>query len=429
MARSEDLSLKNAVRVELYKANGNRQSYSALPGAGEANTWGAAGWNSKGVGMTSTETIFASDKALKADPLTANGLAENRIYDITLPYITSAREGVKRLASLIEQYGCREGFGVGFIDEDEMWYLESAAGHHYLACRIPNDKYFVSANQSRFRNYDENDKENHIAPDDLITFAIEHNLYNPQDGDFDFHAAYQRDNTTDTTYNYPRVHTLQKIFSPSITNDITHNDFPVFAEADGKITLSDIRKSFRNHYDNTEHDPYMNSNPSEPYRPISIFRTTQTHILERQPSLPQETGCIIHMAPGMADLSVFLPIYQGITSVPEPYTRAAEHSSEDSAYWTFRKVQSLAMTDYNRYSPFVKQAYYEFEQTTDKQREKATQQYTRLRKSAPEAAQKLIQELSDRILTNALDLAKELTEELFNRISYDTEAHYPFRGA
>ena len=132
---------------------------------------------------------------------------------------------------------------------------------------MPKDQYFVTGNQSRFRTYDPNDKENYLASADLIEFAEKHGLYNPAQGDFDFHEAYARDIKLDTTYNYPRVWGLQQFFSPEIKNDVTKNTFPVFAKAAHKVTLTELRTAFRFHYDNTEHDPYLNSNPKEPYPP------------------------------------------------------------------------------------------------------------------------------------------------------------------
>ena len=124
--------------------------YTALPDFQFPGEWGSAGYNTVGVGMSSTETIFSSDRALSFDPYVENGLAENCTYNIVLPYIHTAREGVERLSKLIEEYGSAEGFAIGFIDDKETWYLENACGHRWLACRIPANRYFVTGNQSRY---------------------------------------------------------------------------------------------------------------------------------------------------------------------------------------------------------------------------------------------------------------------------------------
>ena len=448
VARSEDWDAMEAKNYEIFEAtdNGPREfvakdspfrcelpekalGYSALSPYNLHGHWGSAGFNTAGVGMSATESIFSSDEILKHDPLVENGVAENSVFNITLPYVHTAREGVERLGMLIEKYGIAEGFGIGFVDSKEIWYLETACGHRWLACRMPKDQYFVTGNQSRFRTYDPNDKENYLASADLIEFAEKHGLYNPAQGAFDFHEAYARDIKLDTTYNYPRVWGLQQFFSPEIKNDVTKNTFPVFAKAAHKVTLTELRTAFRFHYDNTEHDPYLNSNPKEPYRPVSIFRTTQTHLLQVRPELPQAIGCVNYVAMGMADLGVFLPLYQGINSYPEAYTKGNGESSDDSAYWKFRKIMVLGMTNYNKYAPIIKEAYAKFEAETDQRQREMEEEYLRIYKTQPLHAQDLLQAFSDKILNSALDLADRLQEKLFTLMTQDIQQEYLFHGA
>lgn len=448
VARSEDWDAMEAKNYEIFEGtdNGPREfvakdspfrcelpekalGYSALSPYNLHGHWGSAGFNTAGVGMSATESIFSSDEVLKHDPLVENGVAENSVFNITLPYVHTAREGVERLGMLIEKYGIAEGFGIGFVDSKEIWYLETACGHRWLACRMPKDQYFVTGNQSRFRTYDPNDKENYLASADLIEFAEKHGLYNPAQGAFDFHEAYARDIKLDTTYNYPRVWGLQQFFSPEIKNDVTKNTFPVFAKAAHKVTLTELRTAFRFHYDNTEHDPYLNSNPKEPYRPVSIFRTTQTHLLQVRPELPQAIGCVNYVAMGMADLGVFLPLYQGITSYPEAYTKGNGESSDDSAYWKFRKIMVLGMTNYNKYAPVIKEAYAKFEAETDQRQREMEEEYLRIYKTQPLHAQDLLQAFSDKILNTALDLADRLQEKLFTLMTQDIQQEYLFHGA
>lgn len=403
--------------------------YSALPDYQFPGEWGSAGFNTLGIGMSSTETIFSSQKALNVDPYVTDGLAENCTYNIVLPYIHSAREGVERLGMLIEKYGSAEGFGIGFIDKKEIWYLENAGGHRYLACKMPRDRYFVTGNQSRYRDYDPKDKENFIASKDLIEFAEKNKLWNPADGKFDFHEAYTRDEKLDTTYNYPRVWGLQQMFSPSIKNDVTKNTFPVYTVAEKPMTISDFRKAFRYHYDNTEHDPYLHSNGKEPYRPVGIFRTTQTHLLQVRPNLPKEIGCVSYVAIGMSDLGVFLPLYQGVKSYPTTYKMGNSHSDNKSAYWKFRKVMTLGMVNYNAYAPIIKEAYAKLEAENDQRQKEMEKEYIKLYKDEPIKANEMLQQFSDSILNKAESVAESLIEEIFTRLTLDIQKEYMFHGA
>ena len=98
--------------------------YTSVPDAIEGHgVWAAAGFNELNVGMSATETITSNERVLGADPLVVydaargtegtdgyvpavpGGLGEEDFVTLVLPYISSAREGVRRLGSLLEQYG------------------------------------------------------------------------------------------------------------------------------------------------------------------------------------------------------------------------------------------------------------------------------------------------------------------------------------
>lgn len=447
-ARSEDWNAMEAKRFEIFPSTSagpsrfealdspfacilpaERLGYTALSPYRLLGHWGSAGFNAEGVGMSATESIFTNEKALAVDPHVPFGLAENSVFNVVLPYIHSASEGVDYLGNLIERYGTAESFGIGFIDSKEVWYLESAAGHRWMAARIPEDKYFITGNQGRLREYNPDDKENFRGAADLIDFAAKNGLYDASAGKFDFHEAYMREAELDHTYNYPRVWGIQGILSPDIKNDVTKNTFPVFAKAQGQISLDDVRRIFRFHYNGTEHDPYLHSNPHEPYRPVSIFRTTQTHILHVRPELPTPIGCVNYVCQGMGALGVFVPLYQGLQAFPKPYTVGDGHSSKDSAYWIFRKPQTLAMTNFNRYAPLVQDTYNRFEKDTDDRMKEFEAQYLAIYKSQPYAAQEMLQAFSDATLMRALKVTDDLTEELFTRMTLDIHTEYNFHGA
>ena len=76
--------------------------------------------------MTATETITSNPRVLGADPMVPGGIGEEDIVRLVLPYIRSAREGVARLGSLLEQYGTYEKNGIAFQDVNEIL----AAGDH-----------------------------------------------------------------------------------------------------------------------------------------------------------------------------------------------------------------------------------------------------------------------------------------------------------
>ncbi len=119
-----------------------------------------------------------------------------------------------------------------------------------------------------------------MASPTLVSFAKKQGLYDPARGEFDFHQAYSQDNKNDTTYNYPRVWTLQHQFNPHLDTVVSEGEtFSVF-NANNEDQRGGSKNALRNHYQGTSHDPYASHNPQEPWRPISVFRT-RSHIFYR----------------------------------------------------------------------------------------------------------------------------------------------------
>ena len=451
VARNEDYSADNAKHMVIHPAAHNQQGvfkshandftwplpkealrYTAIHDFDTADkSMGEVGFNAAGVGLTSTETIYNGAAALKADPyVEKTGITEDAIQTVVLPYIHSAREGVELLGKIIEQKGAGEGFGVAFVDAKDVWYLESGSGHQWMATRLPNDQYFVSANQGRLQHYDAKDTANYLASPTLVSFAREHGLYHPEKGEFNFHTAYSQDVANDVTYNYPRVWTLQHKFNPGLTTTVDKGKaFPVFVKPAHKISVDDVKQALRNHYDGTDHDPYTKVNPKEPWRPVSVFRTQESHVLQVRPNLPAAIGEVEYVAYGMSALGVYVPYYQGISHYLPGYDKGTDAASSDSVNWKYRTLQTLVMQDYNSYAPDVQKAYLDFEQQTAKGQQVMEQQYLAIYKKQPQQAQKLLQDFEDKTMLGALDLTDKLTRQVITKMTKATDNKYHFEGA
>lgn len=392
---------------------------------------GAAGFNSEGVGLSGTESIFARDDALAFDPYnTESGITEDDIADVLLMQARTAREACALLGRIIEDKGCGEGFGVGFIDDHDSWYLETGTGHQWMAQRTPADSYFASANQGRLREYDPK-RDDQMSSPSLMEFARKNGLWNPEkDGSFDFSRAYTRDDGRDRIYNDPRVWIMQKRFNPSLKQDpAAGRSFPLYLQPERKITLEDLKAVMRDHYEGTEHDPYdPGLRGEEPWRPISVFRTYEAHVLQVRPWLPRAIGCVQHMAFGMADLSVFVPYYQGLKAVPLHYRLGTDHADSLSVYWKYRKLQALVMTDYTKLAPAVKAAFRDFEKTTAIRQAAMEEDYLKLAKVNPKRADDLLNNFNLRILAEAEELAERLLNEAFTTLTGEIQEKVFFRN-
>ena len=131
----------------------------------------------------------------------------------------------------------------------------------------------------------------------------------------------------------------------------------------------------------------------------------------------------------MAALGIFIPLYQGVTSYPEAYSKGDHHCSEDSAYWILRKVQSLGMVNYNKYASVIRDVYDRFEEEMHQRQEEMEKDYLALYPTHPIAAQELLQNFSDKLLEDVLQVSRDLLNDLFTRLTIDVQAEYRFAGA
>ena len=174
-----------------------------------------SGFNEKNVAMSATESVYANERVLAFDPLVKDGIAEDTIQTLVLPFIDSAKQGVQYLGKLIEKYGSAEGNGVIFADKNDIWYMEIVTGHHWVASRIPDDMYAVIANQVSQENIDLSDKNNYLVSTNIENFVKDNNL-NPDRDQWNVRHIFGTSNKKDRHYNTPRVWFGQKYLNPEI---------------------------------------------------------------------------------------------------------------------------------------------------------------------------------------------------------------------
>ena len=174
-----------------------RGKYTATPEwTTEFGLFEEDGINEYGVAMSATESAYTNNRVLGYDPLVENGIGEEAMVTVTLPYIKSAREGVKYLGAIIEKYGTNETNGILFSDANEVWYMETAGGHQWVAQRIPDDSYAVVSNQLSIQEVDFEDPENFMFKADLKQFVAMHHL-NPNPTSFNFRNIFGLNDLSD----------------------------------------------------------------------------------------------------------------------------------------------------------------------------------------------------------------------------------------
>ncbi|MBR6822307.1 MAG: C69 family dipeptidase, partial [Clostridia bacterium] len=206
--------------------------YTASPSVDPKHgIWAATGINAANVGMTATETITSNPRVLSADPLVElkkpktkkekeipGGIGEEDFVVLVLPYIKTAREGVLRLGSLLEKYGTYEMNGIAFNDENEVWWLETIGGHHWMARRVPDDVCVINPNQFGMDAFDIEDafgaKKENLCSEDLREFIKENDLDTNQDGVFNPRDIFGSHSDQDHIYNTPRAWFMGRYLCP-----------------------------------------------------------------------------------------------------------------------------------------------------------------------------------------------------------------------
>ena len=367
--------------------------YSCVPNAlDKEGIWAASGINECDVAMTATETITSNERVLGADPLVElkpavgnpgdpdyqpevpGGIGEEDMVTLVLPYVKSAREGVQRLGSLLEQYGTYEMNGIAFSDLDEVWWLETVGGHHWIARRVPDDKYVVMPNQlgiSSFNLQDaEGDQQRYMCSPDLRAWMKRHHLrlttrdFIANRDVFDPRQAFGSASDADHVYNTPRRWAIQRYFNPRTTKwdgpDAEYtpesDDMHWSLKPERLVTIEDIKYALSLHYQGTPYDCYDKAGTAESrgkYRPIGINRNDQLAVLQLRPYAPAGCRGIQWMAFASNAFNALVPLYAGVDHMPQYLSNTGATVTTDSFYWASRLIAALADAHFNATSAHI----------------------------------------------------------------------------
>ena len=199
----EYVSKYNGLKLHL---EGHGCRWTATPTADESEgRWDEQGINEYNVAMSATETEATNARCLGHDPLVENGVDEDSMVYLVLPFVKTAREGVKRLGKLIEKYGTGESNGVAFSDHNEVWYFETGAGHQWVAQRIPEDSYAICPNIMVIQDIDFDDHDNFMYASTIREFVEKNHLNPSTDGKWSFRDIFGTKAEADSYYNTPRT--------------------------------------------------------------------------------------------------------------------------------------------------------------------------------------------------------------------------------
>lgn len=316
---------------------------------------------------------------------------------ITLQRARTAREAIKVIGELLAEYGYySSGESFSISDPNEVWIMEMIGkgspqivkdkrgrtrtvynkGAVWVAMRIPDGYISGHANQARITTFPLNDPENCIYSPDVISFARERGLYSGADKDFSFSDTYApldfgaaRFCEARVWAGFNRVSSGMDKYTDYAKGYDLKNRMPLWVKPDKKLSVQDVIGMMRDYYQGTDLDmtkdigagPYQSIVRWRPMtwnvdgetffheRAISTQQTGFSFVAQSRSWLPDPVGGILWFSVDDSYSTVYVPMYCGITQVPETYAvgnGSMMEFSDNSAFWVFNQVSNLAYTRY-----------------------------------------------------------------------------------
>jgi len=227
-------------------------------------------------------------------------------------------------------------------DAEEGWLFCVVNGKHWLAQRVDDDEVAMVANTYTVREVDVSDRNNVLACDDIITYAVQRGWYDPdQDGPFDFAAVYANPQSAVHPSNIGRQRDGLLYVASAPVPAGPRLPFSVTPRA--KVAITDVMKVLRHQGDVSKSLPELSC-------PICRGDTQTSFVLQQRPGLPRDIGIVYWVCLASPDTSFYLPFHFGIPDFPAGFSSQRERPSESAykariqapfradplqAFWTF----------------------------------------------------------------------------------------------
>lgn len=351
------------------------------------------------------ETTYGGRSELQHQPTAT--MDYGSMMFIALQRAKTAREAIKIMVDLVANYGyCSEGESFSISDPNEVWIMEMIGkgkgekGAVWVARKVPDGYICAHANQARITTFPLENKKNSISYDnidkisnpdidcvyasDVISFARKKGYYKGKDKDFSFSDTYAPVNFESARWCEARVWEMFRRVNKSMDkykayaegnvikdkNGYAKNRLPLWIKPDKKLSVHDVMELMRDHFEGTDLDMTkdIGAGPFKlPYRwrPLSWKVDSVEYCNERATStqqtgfsfiaqgrswIPNPIGGIFWFGIDDTYSNVYVPMYCGMTRVPESYAVGNGDMltySDNSAFWTFNLVSNLTYLKYN----------------------------------------------------------------------------------
>ena len=247
--------------------------------------------------------------------------------------------------------------------QNEIWWMETIGGHHWIARRVPDDAYVVMPNQLGIDAFDLDDaftmQENHMCSADMREFISDHHLNLSMDGTLNPREAFGSHDDADHVYNTPRAWYMLRCLNPHTYNwdgpdaDFTpeSDDLPWTLVPERKLTVEDVKYVLSSHYQGTPYDPYgAHGDPGlrGMYRSIGINRNDFVCLVHIRPEHGEDANVLEWVAYGSNAFNAMVPFYAQVEETPEYVANTTAEVSTDNFYWVSRMIGAMADASYKK---------------------------------------------------------------------------------
>ena len=408
--------------------------------------YGEVGMNEKGVAVSATVSTDYNKAAEEADSLNEDsGLCEISLNSVILMQADSARDGVEKLAKILDKHGAGECNSLTISDADEVWDFEILSGYQYVAVKMPKDKVSVNPNMVIMNEIDTADTENVIASKDLIALPQEKGFLVssqvPATGvsagqkitKIDVQKTYGAEDFGDGQYvrYWQGVNYLNKTLSNNVDIYRANADtapvgpFNMLFDADRKLDTYDALRLLAYRGEGTKYDANTKGNYA-----IGNERQAECHVFEIRDNMPDALATVQWQTMSRAEFSVYLPYYSNLLTdtsdifkneyyvnkkeVPE-ITQVLDNKdfpADTSAYWVFAAINDLCDNDRDRYGVNVKKFWENYQKELIKQQAAVDTEMVKLYKESPAKSEAKATELGKAVSEEAFGYAKSILSEL-----------------
>lgn len=371
---------------------------------------------------------------------------------VALQRSRTAKEAIKIMTDLVKEYGYySSGESFSIADPNEAWIMEmigkgpGVKGAVWVAVRIPDDCIAAHANQSRIHKFNMNDKDNCLYSPDVISFAREKGYFEGKNSEFSFSKAYNPLDFGGARFCEARVWSFFNMFSKSTGEAYlpyalgeSKEPMPLYIKADSKLSVRDVQKAMRDHYEGTPLDitKDLGAGPfNTPYRlspltfkvdgveyfnerPISTQQSAFSFVAQMRASLPDPVGGVMWFGLDDANMTVFTPVYCCTDRIPTPYAEGNGDCitfSWDSAFWIYNWVADMIRPRYSLMIGDMRAVQDELENAFAAAQEGIEASAVKLFQEDPNKAKDFLTNYTDMTARTTIDRWKKLGEFLIVR--------------